>query len=64
VPLVRWAATSVGLAVVAKGIGHDRAAVHRHVVPRHQSGCGALGDHLLEQETMQIAGAEATVPVL
>jgi hypothetical protein len=44
-------------------VGHDRAAVHRHVAPRHQPGRGAPSDHLLEQQAVQVAVPEATVPV-
>ncbi|WP_380784439.1 hypothetical protein [Sphingomonas sp. R86520] len=50
--------------LLSAGIGHDRAAIHLHVAPRYQPGRSALGDHLLEQQTMQVAGAEATVPAL
>jgi len=35
--------------ILAAGVGHDRAAVHRHVAPRYQPGRGAPSDHLLEQ---------------
>ena len=38
--------------------------VHRQVAPRYQPCRGAPRDHLLEQQTMQVAGAETAVPVL
>ena len=34
--------------LLATGVGHDRAAVHRQVAPRYQPGRGAPRDYLLE----------------